>query len=337
MNDEAPNNRNLDLAKQQFDSFVTQSGSMMASWGDTIDGFGGNLPLWTSPEKIEKLPASWEAIVEMRSFFAPKKRQKRALKKYIVYGVQNTITGKWYVGITQQSFGRRKSEHLRLLRKGNHHSAKLQNAFNKYGEEIWDWQIRDTRMMTPQKAGEVERQWIRLHNSFYDGYNMDEGYYLVPINRNPNPIRKVTNYGGLEYKSLTDAAKANGLSPSGMLYRIKKGYDNGNKHFKSSIIWEGVRYASMKDAVKATGVGREALTKRLKMGYTCEADMKVAPTSIRKRAIIWEGVEYSSIYKAAKASGHPSGTLHEWVNKGYSCFSDVLEAKGLKADTVEGE
>lgn len=49
-----------------------------------------------------------------------------------------TITspsGKFYIGSTQHSFARRWNSHRSLLRKGKHHSYKLQAAWDKYGAD----------------------------------------------------------------------------------------------------------------------------------------------------------------------------------------------------------
>lgn len=35
----------------------------------------------------------------------------------------------------------RKEQHLSALEKGNHHSHKLQRAYNKYGQENFYWEI----------------------------------------------------------------------------------------------------------------------------------------------------------------------------------------------------
>lgn len=55
------------------------------------------------------------------------------MKNMRIYAIRCVPTGKLYVG-SASFFTQRKSRHLRELRAGSHHSKKLQNAWNKYGE-----------------------------------------------------------------------------------------------------------------------------------------------------------------------------------------------------------
>jgi len=57
-----------------------------------------------------------------------------------VYEIVNTINGKRYVG-SAVNFARRWRAHLRCLRAGNHHSEKLQRAWNKYGADAFEFRI----------------------------------------------------------------------------------------------------------------------------------------------------------------------------------------------------
>lgn len=54
-----------------------------------------------------------------------------------VYEIVNTLDGKRYVG-SAQDIPARWIVHQHFLRKGKHHSAKLQNAWNKYGEAVFE-------------------------------------------------------------------------------------------------------------------------------------------------------------------------------------------------------
>lgn len=55
----------------------------------------------------------------------------------VIYCIYNDITEEQYIGSTI-NYKVRIRNHLKLLRKGKHHSWKLQRAFNKYGESIFD-------------------------------------------------------------------------------------------------------------------------------------------------------------------------------------------------------
>jgi group I intron endonuclease len=57
-----------------------------------------------------------------------------------VYKIKNKVTGLCYVGQSQR-VRKRVAEHFRLLRRNIHTNPKLQNAFNKYGEEAFEWTL----------------------------------------------------------------------------------------------------------------------------------------------------------------------------------------------------
>lgn len=58
-----------------------------------------------------------------------------------VYQIRNLVNGKLYVGSTVRHTYVRKYEHFGSLRKNKHRNAHLQNAFNKYGEEFFLFEI----------------------------------------------------------------------------------------------------------------------------------------------------------------------------------------------------
>lgn len=57
-----------------------------------------------------------------------------------VYRILNTSNGKYYVGSTIR-FEKRKRTHLNSLRKNKHHSIKLQEDFNYFGEESFVFEV----------------------------------------------------------------------------------------------------------------------------------------------------------------------------------------------------
>lgn len=57
-----------------------------------------------------------------------------------IYKIINLVNNDFYIGSTKD-LSRRKKEHWRLLKKGNNHSIVLQNAWNKYGEENFKFEV----------------------------------------------------------------------------------------------------------------------------------------------------------------------------------------------------
>lgn len=58
-----------------------------------------------------------------------------------IYKILNKINGKVYIGSTAKSFYHRWHVHKSNLKKNTHHCTYLQNAWNKYGEENFEFHI----------------------------------------------------------------------------------------------------------------------------------------------------------------------------------------------------
>ncbi len=83
-----------------------------------------------------------------------------------IYQIRNTVNGKRYVG-SAVSLNRRKNLHFHDLRKGKHHCSHLQNAWNKYGEENFIFEvlevIEDTSLLL---------QWEQFYIDYYGRDNL---------------------------------------------------------------------------------------------------------------------------------------------------------------------
>lgn len=85
-----------------------------------------------------------------------------------IYRITNKINNKNYVG-SSVNLNERRSMHYRLLRIGKSHSSKLQNAFNKYGENSFVFEILETCDCAELEQKEIE--WIIKLNAVKNGYN----------------------------------------------------------------------------------------------------------------------------------------------------------------------
>lgn len=91
-----------------------------------------------------------------------------------VYRITNIQTQKKYVGITED-FERRKRKHIKELKNNMHHSPKLQNAWNYWGESNFEWTVREVQIDQYDDLYDIEIEEIEKYNSYNDGYNCNSG------------------------------------------------------------------------------------------------------------------------------------------------------------------
>lgn len=86
-----------------------------------------------------------------------------------IYSIENKLNGKSYIG-SSINIERRWEIHRWHLRKGHHHSQKLQRAWDKYGGEFLFLILEivdDQRDLI-----ERERHWVSHNNTVANGYNV---------------------------------------------------------------------------------------------------------------------------------------------------------------------
>ena len=89
-----------------------------------------------------------------------------------IYQIRNLINNKVYIGQTVDET-RRRCNHFFLLRKGIHHSQKLQRAYNKYGESNFVFEVLEE--CEKSQLNDKEKWWIANKDSYNSGYNCNEG------------------------------------------------------------------------------------------------------------------------------------------------------------------
>lgn len=93
------------------------------------------------------------------------------LGKIGVYKILNTVDNKCYIGGTTMSFQKRMRHHVSLLRIGKHKNPYLQNAWNKYGEESFSFEIIETTEKT--EVFKKEQYWIDIKKTEGILYNIN--------------------------------------------------------------------------------------------------------------------------------------------------------------------
>lgn len=91
----------------------------------------------------------------------------------VIYCITNLESGKAYIG-SSLDFESRKRQHLKDLKAGTHHCCHLQNAWNKYGKELFEFSFLEEDV-DKEILFQRERYWIEYYNT----HDRDWGYNLA--------------------------------------------------------------------------------------------------------------------------------------------------------------
>lgn len=96
-----------------------------------------------------------------------------------IYRILCVPTGESYIGQTID-INRRKNKHFSTLRGNKHENSKLQNAWNKYGEENFSFEFWTFDNITPERLNDLECEYIEKYNSLEKGFNLVPGGGFLP-------------------------------------------------------------------------------------------------------------------------------------------------------------
>lgn len=126
-----------------------------------------------------------------------------------IYCIKNKINNKVYIGLSK-NLERRKIQHISCLRGGYHFNTKLQNAFNKYGEENFEWSILEYTDLDSLSDKEV--YYIKKFNSVEKGYNIENGgLYNKEISEETKQKLSNSRIGSKNHNSIVDDETAENI------------------------------------------------------------------------------------------------------------------------------
>lgn len=246
------------------------------------------------------------------------------MRNFAIYRIYCSTNEKSYVGLASDYEGRT-NQHKSALRSDRHENLHLQYAWNKYGEDAFEFSVLKDSIKGLNAAKDYEIQYIEQLDSYDNGFNQTQGGDFRDANCTP------CVWNGIEYPSIREAALANNLSSGQMSYRLKQGYscDSDLKKIdKRLVTWNGNIYPSLNEAARQLGIAVSTLQYRINEGYTCDAELPQMPDRERlKTPIVWNGLKYWSIQIAAEHNKITSDALRGRLKAGYTCDADMKRSK----------
>lgn len=117
-----------------------------------------------------------------------------------IYAIVNKVNGKRYVG-SAVDLKRRWRRHRWLLTRGEHHSKKLQHAWDKHGSESFSFVILES-VVDLRALTDREQFWIDSHQTVgKNGYNIcPTAGSILGVKRSPETLAKM-RASGLKYRA----------------------------------------------------------------------------------------------------------------------------------------
>lgn len=97
--------------------------------------------------------------------------QEKYKNQFGIYAIKNKINNKVYIGQTSENFQRRYWHHCWKLKQNKHDNCYLQNAFNKYGDENFEFEIIEC-VTDKSKLNNLEIKYIATYKQDNLCYNM---------------------------------------------------------------------------------------------------------------------------------------------------------------------
>ncbi len=110
-----------------------------------------------------------------------------------IYNIRNKISNKIYIGSTINIY-KREQQHKNLLNKNNHKNKILQNAFNKYGKENFQFEIIEY-LDDKEKLIEREQNWIDFFKPEYNIRKIAENNLGIKFSKESKQKLRISHKG----------------------------------------------------------------------------------------------------------------------------------------------
>jgi group I intron endonuclease len=291
--------------------------------------------------------------------------QKRAPLRAI-YAIRNRVTGNLYVGSAEHVVRRFRS-HLSRLRRGVHHSVRLQWAWRNRGEDAFEFIV--IKIISPDedliaKEGDAVAALRPAYNfnlRFVDNpmrgrRHSRESIEKMRNNRRGKGLGKRI-FSAAHRAALSQALKGKPSPNKGFRYSAAsraKMSESAKRRFASGYVSSrtrpvevnGMTFFSGRTAAESLGISHPVLVKRIKRGFgryldqpdNGEGRRQIPPYVSPKgsahggaRAIVVDGVQFGSISEASAHFGRSPATLNYWLQRGRAKYADGGRAPHLRS------
>ena len=90
-----------------------------------------------------------------------------------IYKITNLVNNKVYIGQTIENFQKRYWHHVWKLNKQIHDNKYLQNSWNKYGEDNFEFSV--VEIVSKEEIDSREKYWIQFYRNQNKCYNIQDG------------------------------------------------------------------------------------------------------------------------------------------------------------------
>lgn len=253
---------------------------------------------------------------------------------YGIYQIKNVITNQVYIG-QSIDLEKRKKSHFRALNGGYHENSKLQNSYNKYGADAFEFSVLESAdYISPDDLSNLEIKHIAENLAL-----SDKGFNLTPGGTNPPVIvytaemreaisKRVTGKGNPFYgKHHSEETKARLRESSRKLIGNKNGF-YGKTHRPT---WKEERRAIYDKKIASGWTDPKIGSKKPKAAV--EAMKEHMP---HRKQIEVDNIVYNSMSECSRKTGIPLSTISKRLKLDSFPNYKVLN-EGLQINNTNGK